>query len=159
MKRNDALRLVAAIVLCELVGAAGSIFTLSSIPTWYATLQKPSFSPPTWLFGPAWTILYALMGISLYLVWSNGTKNANAKTAMKIFGIQLFLNFLWSFLFFGLKSPLYGLIEIILLWISIVVSILKFYKISKNAAYLLLPYILWVSFAMLLNFFVFVLNP
>jgi translocator protein len=158
IKKSSIVKLIAAIAVCQLAGAFGSIFTFSSIPTWYATLRKPSFSPPNWLFGPAWLTLYTLMGISLYFVWSKGLKNKNVKNAVLIFGTQLFLNALWSLLFFGLKSPIYGLIGIVALWVSIIITIFKFYKISKNAAYLLVPYILWVSFAMVLNYFVFILN-
>jgi tryptophan-rich sensory protein len=158
IKKNSVVKLLVAIVVCQLAGAFGSIFTFSSIPTWYTTLKKPSFSPPNWLFGPVWLTLYTLMGISLYFVW-NKDLNKNVKNSVTIFGIQLFLNALWSFLFFGLKSPIYGLVGIVALWISIIITIFKFYKISKNAAYLLLPYIAWVTFAMCLNYFVWILNP
>jgi len=159
IKKNSIVKLLVAIVVCEMAGAVGSIFTFSAIPTWYATLKKPSFSPPNWLFGPVWLTLYTLMGISLYFVWSKGLKKEEVKNSIMLFGIQLFLNALWSFLFFGLHSTFYGLIGIAFLWFSIMVTIFKFYKISKNAAYLLLPYIAWVTFAMYLNYFVWILNP
>jgi benzodiazapine receptor len=152
-------KLIAAILISEFMGIIGSAFTFPSITTWYATLVKPSFSPPKWIFGPVWTALYFLMGVSLYLVWTKGLKNKNVKIAMKIFGIQLILNSLWPILFFGLESPLYALIEIIFLWIVVAATIFKFYKISKNAAHLLIPYLLWVSFAMFLNYNIFILNP
>jgi len=150
--------LVAFVVLCELAGVIGSIFTISSIPTWYAVLRKPWFTPPNWLFGPIWLTLYFLMGISLYLVFENKRNKAKEKPALWAFGIQLFLNVLWSVLFFGMHYLFYGFIEIVLLWISIAVTIILFFKISKAAAYLLLPYILWVTIAASLNYYVFILN-
>jgi len=150
--------LVAFIVLCELAGVIGSLFTISSIPTWYAVLRKPWFTPPNWLFGPIWLTLYFLMGISLYLVFESKRNKAKEKPALWAFGIQLFLNVLWSVLFFGMHYLLYGFIEIVLLWISIAVTIILFFKISKAAAYLLLPYILWVTIAASLNYYVFILN-
>lgn len=152
-------KLIAAILISEFAGIIGSIFTFSSITTWYATLVKPSFRPPNWIFGPVWTALYFLMGVALYLVWTKGLKKKNVKIAVKIFGIQLILNSLWPILFFGLESPFYALIEIIVLWVAVAATIFKFYKISKNAAYLLIPYLLWVSFAMFLNYSIFILNP
>jgi tryptophan-rich sensory protein len=132
------------------------VFTTSSIPTWYASLIKPSFNPPNWIFGPVWTTLYLLMGISLYLVWIRGAKKN--RTALIWFGSQLALNSIWSILFFGLKSPLSAFIEIIFLWITILITIIYFYKTSKPAAYLLIPYILWVSFAAVLNISIVILN-
>jgi len=150
--------LVAFVVFCELAGVIGSIFTISAIPTWYAVLRKPWFTPPNWLFGPIWLTLYFLMGISLYLVFESKRNKAKEKPALWAFGIQLFLNVLWSVLFFGMHYLLYGFIEIVLLWISIAVTIILFFKVSKVAAYLLLPYILWVTIAALLNYYVFILN-
>jgi len=150
--------LVAFVVLCELAGVIGSIFTISSIPTWYAVLRKPWFTPPNWLFGPIWLTLYFLMGISLYLVFESKRNKAKEKPALWAFGIQLFLNVLWSVLFFGMHYLLYGFIEIVLLWISIAVTIILFFKVSKVVAYLLLPYILWVTIAASLNYYVFILN-
>jgi translocator protein len=154
---KDFFKLVVAIVLCQLAGIIGSVFTISSISSWYAELSKPFFSPPNWVFFPVWISLYLLMGISLYLVWKKGWKEN--KKALSFFGIQLFLNALWSPIFFGLKNPLLAFIEIIFLWLAILLTIIHFYKVSKPAAYLLIPYILWVSFAALLNFFIFLLNP
>ena len=157
MDSKDILTLIAAILLCESAGIVGSLFTFSEIPTWYASLEKPSFNPPSWVFGPAWTTLYALMGVSLYLVWKE-RKKADIKVALAFFITQLILNTIWSILFFGLHSPILGLACIILLWLSIAATIIYFYKISKKAAYLLIPYILWVSFASILNAFVWMLN-
>jgi len=131
----------------------GSIFTTPAIPGWYATLQKPSFSPPNFLFAPVWTTLYILMGISLALIL-----NKKNKTAIIFFVVQLVLNSLWSILFFGLKSPKLAFVEIIFLWLAILITILKFFKISKLAGWLFVPYLLWVSFASVLNLTIVRLN-
>jgi tryptophan-rich sensory protein len=126
--------------------------------SWYSTLIKPPFNPPSWVFGPAWTILYILMAISAYLVWKKGFKKKNVKDALKIFGIQLVLNLLWSPVFFGLKNILMALILIMILWYFILHTIREFYKIDKMAAYLLYPYFAWVSFATILNLSIWLLN-
>ena len=147
-------KLIISIVLPFLASAIGGFFTASSVSTWYVELVKPSFNPPSWIFGPVWTLLYLLMGISLYLVWIKKSD----KNAFILFGTQLVLNALWSILFFGLNAPLYAFIEIILLWGFIFATIFYFYKIDKVSAYLLLPYILWVSFAAILNLAIFILN-
>jgi tryptophan-rich sensory protein len=152
-------RLIVSILACQAAGMVGSIFTVQSIPAWYASLQKPWFSPPNWLFAPAWLSFYTLMGISLYIVWSRGLKKKTVRAAIKIFAVQLVLNSLWSILFFGLQSPLYALMEIVVLWCAILYTIVKFYKISRNAGLILLPYLLWVSFAAVLNFSVWMPNP
>lgn len=144
--------LLAAILGCELVGILGGVFTASAIPVWYQTLQKPSFSPPSWIFGPVWTILYAMMGISAYLIW-------RSKTARTVFILQLATNLLWSLLFFGLRSPLLALIDIGILWVLILTTIRYGYRISRPAAYLLIPYFCWVSFAAVLNGAIVILNP
>lgn len=148
-------KLIISIVAPLSAGAIGSFFTSPAISNWYAFLNKPSFSPSDWLFAPIWTILYILMGIALYLVW---TKEAIRKKAIGWFIIQLVLNVFWSIIFFGLKSPGWAFIEIIVLWLGILITMLKFFKISKPAGWLFLPYILWVSFALVLNFTVFILN-
>jgi len=152
------IKLFFAIIICEGVGLIGSIFTFNSVNTWYTTLNKPFFNPPPWIFGPVWTTLYFLMGVAAFLVWKKGLKNKKIKRALTYFSIQLFLNFLWSALFFGLHNPLLGLLDIVLLFISIILTIIIFYKISKAASYLLIPYLLWVSFATLLNFSIVLLN-
>lgn len=159
MKIRNPLKLAAAVMLCELAGAIGSLFTFSAIPSWYSTLNKPFFSPPNWVFAPVWITLYALMGIALYLVWEKGLEKKKVKTAAIVFLIQLSLNSLWSILFFGLKSPFYAFFEIVLLWIAIAFTIMKFREVDARAAWLLIPYILWVSFAAILNFSVWTLNP
>ncbi|MEO0086954.1 MAG: TspO/MBR family protein [candidate division WOR-3 bacterium] len=152
------LKLLLSILICQVAGILGSIFTTPSIPTWYLQLNKPPFTPPNWLFAPAWTTLFLLMGISLYLVWNQGWENKQVKKAILIFAIQLILNILWSFIFFTLKSLLFAFIEIIILWIAILLTIINFQKVSKSSAYLLLPYLFWVSFASVLNFSLLTLN-
>ena len=154
-KRENWPVLIAFVIACNLAGAIGSIFTFSAIPTWYAMLQKPSFSPPNWVFGPVWTALYILMGVSAYLAWKQGRK---AAFALRIFGVQLFLNALWSILFFGMRSPALGFAGIVPLWLSIAYCIKLFWRLDRRAAYLLLPYIAWVSFASLLNLAIWALN-
>lgn len=149
---NKFLKLFLAILLCQGAGLIGSIFTINSVTTWYSTLEKPFFNPPPWIFGPVWTILYLLMGISLYLVWGN------KKITLKWFWIQLILNSLWSILFFGLKNPALAFLEIIFLWLAIVLTIQSFWKYNRNAAWLLIPYLLWVSFAGILNLSIALLN-
>lgn len=155
-KIKNWLLLILAILLCEGVGILGSFFTVSAIPTWYVTLTKPSFSPPNFIFGPVWTMLYALMGISLYLVWTS--KVESKQQALKYFFVQLGLNAMWSIIFFGLKKPGLAFFEIIALWIAIYLTIKAFQKISKVASYLLYPYLAWVSFASILNLSIWILN-
>ncbi len=144
------------IILCETAGIIGSFFTFQSVQEWYPTLNRPDFNPPSWVFGPVWTTLYALMGISAYLIFMSGKKESNS--ALFIFGGQLILNTLWSIAFFGLQSPFLAFLTIIVLWAMIVWTIYAFYQISKKAAVLLVPYILWVSFAAVLNYFIMILN-
>lgn len=158
MKKIDLLKVAGFVLLCQLAGVIGTFFTFSAIPEWYAYLNKPSFSPPNYLFGPVWTTLYTLMGISAYLVYKKGTKKKNTKEALNIFWIQLALNSLWSIIFFGMKNPTLAFIEIIIMWIAILITIIKFYPISKTSAYCLVPYIIWVSFALVLNFSIVTLN-
>lgn len=150
------LKLVGWILFCELVGGSGAIFTYSAIPNWYTTLNKPVFSPPNYLFAPVWTILYALMGTALFLVLES--KSKQKKLAATIFFIQLILNFLWSFIFFGQKNISLAFAEIILLLILIISNSIIFAKIDKRAGLLLIPYIIWVSFASLLNYSLMSLN-
>ncbi len=158
MNLRETGKLVGAIALCQLAGILGSLATMPNIPTWYASLNKPFFSPPNWVFAPVWITLYALMGIALYLVWNKGIQNKDVKAGVMLFGGQLALNAAWSFLFFGMHSPLLGLAGIIPLWALIVLTIRKFYPVSKLAAYLMVPYLLWVSFATILNLSLWMLN-
>jgi len=157
MKGIDILKLVASVILCQIAGFLGSFFTTPAIPTWYITLNKPFFTPPTWIFSPVWIILFILMGISLFFVWRK-PDHPQFKPAMIFFFVQLILNILWSVAFFGLRSPFLGLVDIVVLWIAILLTIQHFLKVSKFAGMLLIPYLLWVSFATLLNFFLWILN-
>ena len=158
-KLSNGLKLIISIIVCQLAGIIGSIFTTPAISTWYKTLEKPSFNPPNWIFAPVWTALFLLMGISAFLIWREGIKKPQVKIALNIFLIQLILNVLWSVLFFGLKLPIAGFFEIILLWLAILLTVISFFKISIPAGILLIPYILWVSFASILNFALWKLNP
>jgi len=158
MKPRDILKLVISIVACELAGVVGGIFTASAIPTWYAGVQKPSFTPPNWLFAPAWTTLYLLMGLSAFLVWRRGLASKGVDPALAIFLVQLILNVLWSIAFFGLRSPFGGVLVIVLLWAAIVLTIVWFFRVSRTASLLLMPYILWVTFAAALNVAIWLLN-
>ncbi|MBW0160965.1 MAG: tryptophan-rich sensory protein [Sediminibacterium sp.] len=151
------MKLIISIVLCVSLGSVGGLVTVNEIPTWYATLNKPSFNPPNWLFGPVWTTLYVLMGISVYLIWKQPVSTERNK-ALQLFILQFILNFCWSFIFFGLHATGWALMEMIALWILILLSILHFAKHSKTAAWLLVPYIAWVSFALLLNAAIWRLN-
>jgi len=153
------IRFIFAVVICQLAGIIGALFTTPAIQTWYLGLRKPDFAPPNWVFAPVWTALYLLMGISLFIVWNAGIDKSNVRKSMWTFILQLLLNILWSYLFFGLRSPLLGLIEIIALWFMIVLTMVFFFRISKTAALILIPYLLWVSFASYLNYLLFILNP
>jgi len=157
-RTSKIIKLTMAILFCQVVGVVGSLFTYPSIPTWYATIEKPKFSPPNWVFAPVWIILFVLMGVSAYLIWNKGIENIKVKISLLTFGIQLVLNALWSFLFFRLQSPSYALFEIIMLWLAILLTIMNFFKISRIAGLLLIPYIIWVSFAVILNFYIVRLN-
>jgi len=158
MKINNTFKLIITIMISELAGIIGSVFTIPSIPAWYATLVKPVLNPPAWVFGPVWTTLFALMGASAFLVWRKGWNRKDVKIALGIFIVQLVLNTLWSIIFFGLHNPGAAFIEIIFLWLTILATIIAFARISKKAAWLLLPYILWVSFAAYLNYAIWILN-
>ena len=157
-KLSDTFKLIVSIVACQCAGLVGSIFAVSAIPIWFAALQKPSFAPPDWLFAPAWITLYLLMGISAFFVWRRGLDNREVKAALIIFLMLLLLNALWSAAFFGLESPLYGLMVTVALWIAILFTIIKFFRISSVAGWILVPYILWVSFATALNISILILN-
>ncbi len=155
---NNVSKLAIAIGISELAGIIGSFFTVQSIPTWYAALVKPVLNPPSWIFGPVWTTLYLLMGIAAFLVWKKGLERKDVKIALGIFAAQLVLNTLWSIIFFGLQSSGWALVDISLMWISILFTIIAFFEISRPAAYLLLPYLAWVSFASYLNYAIWSLN-
>ncbi len=149
---NKITRISAVVVTCLAVGYFSGMVTRSAITTWYPTLVKPSFNPPNWVFAPVWSMLYAMMGIAAGLVWDRiEIEKELVKKALIIFAIQLALNALWSFLFFGLKNPMLAGIEIIILWLMIFETYIQFSKINKIAGYLFIPYLFWVSFAMVLN--------
>jgi tryptophan-rich sensory protein len=155
IKKNFVLMIM--ILMCLLVELSAKWFTDHSVHTWYPSLIKPMWTAPGYIFGPVWTLLYILMGISIWHAWK--TPSHQSKTAAyTFFAVQLTLNFLWSALFFGLQNPFWGLIDIVLLWIFIMCTILKFYQIKPLAAYLLIPYLMWVSYAMALNYAIWKLN-
>lgn len=159
IKKIKIIPLLASLSLPFLAGSIGSYFTFPAINSWYKTLEKPFFSPPNWVFGPVWTLLYIFMGISLYLIYTRDTKDIAKSKGLKVFLIQLALNSLWSIAFFGLKSPLTALGIILVLWVLILLTIKYFMKINKAAGWLLIPYLAWVSFATILNSSIVVLNP
>lgn len=158
MEFKSLSKLIIAVAVSELAGIIGSVFTTPSIEGWYAEIVKPALNPPAWVFGPVWTILFALMSIAAFLVWKKGLERRDVKIALGIFIGQLVLNTLWLIIFFGLHSPGGALIEIIFFWLAILATIIVFAKISKLAAWLLVPYILWVSFAVYLNYAIWALN-
>lgn len=152
------VKLICSVAVCILIGFVGSFVTRDSVSTWYAELSRPSFTPPDWTFGVVWPILYVMMGISAFLIWNEGFDKTEVKVALGIFGLQLILNGLWTPIFFGLQLIGLALIEILMMWAAILLTNIYFWKVSKPAALLLLPYILWVSFAIVLNASLFVLN-
>jgi benzodiazapine receptor len=158
---KNIFKFVISILVCESAGIIGSFFTFSSVLNWFPTLVKPWFSPPSWLFGPVWIILYFLRGLSLYIIWNSKVKPSKQKYKKQffiLFGIQLILNALWSFLFFGLKSPIYGLIDILVLDVAVIMTIIYANRVSKYSAILLAPYMAWITFATVLNFEIAILN-
>jgi tryptophan-rich sensory protein len=162
LKKANLTKSIVAISVCVLVGLLSSLATQSSVTTWFLTLEKPFFNPPSWVFAPVWTILYIIIGYSFAIIWSltnQSTKNRELiKKAMVLFGIQLALNALWSILFFGLCNPFLALIEILLLWLMIFETIRAFNKVDNYASKLLIPYLVWVSFATILNGSIWFLN-
>ncbi len=153
MKLPNWAKLGIMVLACELAGIVGSIFTIPAIAGWYAGLTKSAFAPPSWVFGPAWTTLYFLMGVAAYLIWRKGEVRA-----LYVFWAQLTANVLWSYFFFGMHNPALALFDIVLLWVLIFWTIAIFAKISRSAAYMLIPYIAWVSFAAYLNYSIWMLN-
>jgi len=152
-------KLIVAILFCLALGSLGSLVTITGPGSWYASLAKPFFTPPGWVFAPVWITLFILMGIALCLVWESGTQHREVRFALGVFGIQFVLNVLWSFLFFGIRSPALGLVDVILLWVMIAATIVLFYRVRKSAAWFLIPYIAWVSIAAALNGAIYFLNP
>ena len=151
-------KLIASILIVFLGGALGSLATSSELTTWYASLAKPAWNPPNWLFGPVWSTLYVLMGIALFLVWREGLDRRDVRYAILIFAVQLGLNVTWSLVFFGLHSIWGGLVVIFILWLAIWANIVAFYVISKPAGLILIPYLIWVSIASYLNYTIYLLN-
>lgn len=152
------MKLFISILIPVLVGAVAGIFTSSAVDGWYAVANKPWFNPPNWIFAPVWTILYIMMGIALFLVWRADADKTIKQTAIILFVFQLALNFAWSFIFFKLQQPGWAFAEIIVMWLLILLTIIWFGKISAAAAWLLVPYISWVSFAAVLNYSIWKLN-
>ncbi len=158
MTRADIVKIVVALVLPQLAGVIGSIFTASAVPDWYSTLIRPELAPPNWVFAPVWTMLFILMGIAAFLIWRKGLQTKGVLFALVLFGVQLILNTLWSVVFFGFRNTALAFIEIGLLWLAIAATLVAFSRISRTAAVLLVPYILWVSFAAYLNYQFWALN-
>jgi translocator protein len=148
--------LIILIIICNLIGAMGAIWT-SSDGNWYRGINKPSFNPPNWIFGPVWTLLFTLMGISLYLIWTSPSSKIKM-IALALFVIQFLFNVAWSYLFFGINKPLWAFVEILILLGFIIATTIYFLRINKIAGYLLIPYILWVGFASILNYSIWKLN-
>jgi tryptophan-rich sensory protein len=154
---NKYLKLFISLLLPQIAGGLGAFFTLSSVQSWYLTLNKPSWNPPSWLFGPVWTTLYVLMGIACFLIWKS--EHPRKKQVLTLYFLQLFLNSLWSPAFFGAQNPMLGILVIVPMWASILTCIIFFRKINTWAAVLMIPYLLWVSFATVLNATIWYLNP
>ncbi|PSQ51490.1 MAG: TspO protein [Bacteroidetes bacterium QH_10_64_37] len=147
-----------AVLLCEAVGLLAGWATQTSVATWYPTLTKPSFTPPNWVFAPVWTLLYALMGLSAFLVWRCGLHRVRVQSALTAFGVQLVLNAGWSFAFFGARSPALGLVVILFLWGTLAWTLDRFFRIRSAAGWLLAPYLAWVTYALALNVAIWALN-
>lgn len=158
MKISILLKLIMFIAICQIAGIIGSVATVPAIPEWYSGLTKPVFSPPNWIFGPVWITLYTCMGIAAFLVSRSNAEKSVIRTALFFFSIQLILNALWPLIFFGLKAPLAGLIEIIILWLFIGITTTLFFALNTMAGTLFIPYLLWTSFALVLNLRLYQLN-
>ena len=155
---SNTVKLIISILIPVAVGAVSGFFTSSEIPGWYQTINKPTWNPPSWLFGPVWTTLYVMMGVALFLIWKSDASQSVKKTAIILFATQLVLNFFWSFIFFNQHQIGWAVVEIITMWIFILLTIFAFAPINKIAAWLLVPYISWVSFATILNYTIWQLN-
>lgn len=155
---SNSLKLILAIAIPLMVGFTSGYFTITGVGSWYQTIQRPSWNPPNWIFGPVWTTLYILMGIALFLVWKADVSVKVKNYAILLFAIQLTLNFFWSFIFFNQQQPGWAFAEIVALWIFILLTIFAFAKINNTAAWLFVPYISWVSFAAILNYTIWQLN-
>ncbi len=151
--------LISWIAFCESAGIIGALFTVSSIPTWYTAITKPSFNPPSWIFSPVWIVLYALMGIAAYRVSRLGMKNKPVRNAVFLFLIHLVFNTLWSIIFFGGRNIPLGFVDISIIWVLVIFLTLRFHDLDRVSSYLMLPYLAWVSFATVLNYNIWLLNP
>lgn len=161
MENNNTItviKLAISVIICQVAGLSSALFTMPAVNSWYQAINKPFFTPPNWVFAPVWVLLFLFMGVSLFFVWRAEPEDGDKKVAVAVFVFQFMLNILWSFMFFGLKSFLGGFIEIIALWIMILFTIATFSKISRTAAYLLIPYVVWVTFAAVLNFTIMWMN-
>ena len=156
--KRKIIKIIVVVALCLLVGFLSSFATQSSVNDWYLTLNKPSFNPPNWLFAPVWTLLYVMMGVAAGIVWGKGLHHIWVKTALYHFGFQLLLNAMWSIVFFGMKQPFWALVVILALLVMILLTIKWFNVVSKKAAWLMVPYLLWVCFATALNYKIWELN-
>jgi benzodiazapine receptor len=148
---TQAIALIVAVLLPLLVGVLGSVFTIDAVRSWYPTLARPSFAPPSWVFGPVWTTLYVSMGVASWLVWRRGFARPDVRRALMLYAVQLAFNLGWSWLFFGLRRPFLGLVEIVVLLVLIGATMRRFGAVSRVAALLLAPYLAWVAFATVLN--------
>lgn len=155
---SNTIKLMVAVAVPLAIGGLSGLATAKGVETWYPTLAKPSFNPPAWVFGPAWTLLYILMGVALFLVWRQGLNTPGVRVALIAFAVQLVLNALWSIIFFGMQSPGWAFVEIVLLWLAIVVTLWTFWRVVPAAGWLLAPYLAWVSFATVLNGSIWILN-
>lgn len=158
MNLKHVLALCIAVLISEFTGFLGALFTAPSISTWYGGLMKSALTPPAWIFAPVWLALFFLMGVAAFLVWSCGIARQDVKRALALFGVQLLLNILWSAIFFGLQNPGLAFFELIILWVVICWTMILFFRISFPAGWLLVPYVLWVSFAGYLNYVITLLN-
>lgn len=157
MKKSELFKLLVSLMMPLGLGTLAGIFMATALPEWYANLNQPSFNPPNWIFGPVWSTLYILMGFSLFLIWDvDASKERNL--AIYIFLLQLVLNIGWSFIFFNFNMIGLALVDIILLWISIVIMLVLFYRIKPLASAINIPYLLWVTFAAILNTSFYFLN-
>lgn len=155
----DVPKLLISILIVFFAGAVGTLYTLKQITTWYVYLAKPGWTPPNWAVGPIWSVLYVFIGTSLFLIWRKGLGRKDVQIALIVFAVQLGINVLWSLVFFGSHSIFGGLIMVLILWVAIVINIFVFYRISRPAGLLLIPYLIWVSIASYLQYNLFILNP
>ena len=151
-------KFIIAVFICEAVGIVSGLLTQNEMTTWFSSLNKPSWNPPAYLFGPVWTTLYLLMGISLGLIWKSNAPETQKLRAELTFALQLFLNFMWSILFFKCHSPALAFMDIILMIVTILMTIGRFARMSRLAAWLLIPYLMWVCFATVLNYRIWAMN-